>query len=71
MSMISEFAAADNAKRLEKMILDGLYGSDFDDNRSAIRGFIRKHLVQLYYSECDDSYSLYPNEDILKQFPRT
>ena len=70
MSIISEGIAADNAKRLEKIILDAMYGP-WGDVRSAVRGFVKVNLVPWYYVECEETYgAIVPHTEIVKAFPK-
>ena len=40
---------------LENIILDAIKGSDWGDNRSAVKGFTKKTLYAWYLSLCDDN----------------
>lgn len=70
MSIIGEARAAATAKKLEEIILRAMNHPKYGDHRSAVRGFAKYELVEWYYEECDDSYSVIPNPEIVKMFPR-
>lgn len=69
MGMFSEAHASNNAKKLEKIMLDAIEGSDWTFGRSVVRGFAFRNLYTWYVSECDEAF-IKPNEKILNEFSK-
>lgn len=67
MSMIGEMMAADNAKRLEAILLDAIKGDDWSDCRSPVKAFAKKSLYKLYLDECSEGFVM-PNGEIVIAF---
>ncbi len=64
MGMFSELNAADNAERLEKILLEAIKSEN--DN---IKEFVKKHLYQWYNWECCESFGIIKaNPEIEKEF---
>jgi hypothetical protein len=57
----------ENAKILERIILDAIRGVEWGDIRSAAKGFARKKLYDWYLCECN-TCGMKPNPDIVKVF---
>jgi len=70
MGMFGEINAEITAKKLETIILRAMNDSDYSDIRSAVKGFVRRELVEWYYDECGETWGSYnPNPEILEAFP--
>ena len=67
MGMLGEINAADNAERLERIILDLIKGDKWSDVRSAARGIAKDELYQWYLSECSEGF-VKANPEIVKEF---
>ncbi len=59
--------ALENAKILERIILDAIRGVEWGDIRSAAKGFARKKLYNWYLCECD-ACGMRPNPNIENVF---
>lgn len=62
--------ALEHAKILERLILNAIRDSEWSDVRSAVRGFAKKKLYDLYVSECN-SCGMKPNPHIVKEYGET
>ena len=64
MGMFSEIAAADNAERLEKILLEAIKSGNND-----IKEFAKKHLYRWYIWELGDTFGMVKsNPEIKKEF---
>ena len=65
MGMFSEANAIENAKKLEKILIEASNGPEWSTSQNAVKKFVKNHLYEWYLQECSEAF-MNPNEEIVK-----